>query len=94
MGVPGDSIKISDGYIFVKPSGYKEFVQLSEGYLNEENLGKTYPGRSSMKAEFIVPENEYFILGDNRNGSSDSRDCFYTCSVEGSSYYIKRKDIV
>jgi len=57
IGVPGDSVEINNEH--VKVNG----VVLDEPYIKEEPQ-YTYSG--------VVPEGEYFVLGDNRNNSSDS----------------------
>ncbi len=62
IGLPGDQIEISDQH--VKVNG----VILDEPYIQAE---PTYSG------SWTVPEGEYFVLGDNRNSSSDSHSWQY-----------------
>ena len=64
VGLPGERVLIENGKIIL--SSGNERVVLSEGYL-PENL-KTSPDYSVK-----LGENEYFVLGDNRDRSSDSR---------------------
>lgn len=59
---------------------YVDGVALEEDYLNFDNIGEEYYGddymveRSGMVYDsFVVPEGCIFVMGDNRNGSSDSR---------------------
>lgn len=86
IGMPGDTLRIENGYIYLK-NGNGSFVLLDEPYLNEDNLGHTYPYRSSSQT-FEVPEDGYFALGDNRTKSSDARRCFQQlgCTDETSPY--------
>ncbi len=57
IGVPGDTIEIRDGQVRVNG------VLLDEPYIADHpNYNDTW----------IVPEDNYFVLGDNRNNSSDS----------------------
>lgn len=76
IGLPGDTIVIRGGYVYVQPPGSTE-QQLEEIYLDERNQGHTYrhPPSSGDKREisYVVPEDSYFLLGDNRQGSLDSR---------------------
>lgn len=60
IGVPGDTIDIKDGDVYINDS------KLVENYIND---GYT-PGDIE---DYVVPEDSYFCMGDNRVVSIDSR---------------------
>lgn len=75
IGMPGETIQIVDGYV----------------YVNNERLDENY-GLERMEVAGIAEDpielgaDEYFVLGDNRNNSSDSRD--------SSVGVLKREDLI
>jgi len=76
IGIPGDTIKIENGKVYLKVADKQDFIELDEIYLNEENRLSTYFNQKVGETTFVVPENNYFLLGDNRNHSNDSRSWF------------------
>lgn len=70
VGVPGDVIKIYNCKVFISRDGSK-FV-LQEPYL-EEGICTSAGGKIKEGHSIKVEEDEYVVLGDNRNSSADSR---------------------
>ena len=59
IGLPGDMVEIHDGAVYLNGQ------VLDEPYITMETEGNFGP--------YTVPEGHYFMLGDNRNNSADSR---------------------
>ncbi len=66
IGVPGDRVVISDGTVKIFNKLYPEGKVLKEDYLPEGRLTRG-------EVDVTVGPDEYFVMGDNRDFSSDSR---------------------
>ena len=69
IAVGGQTVRIDYGESKV----YVDGVALDEPYINERIMLQPGPGSALTIQEMTVPEGSVFVLGDNRNDSSDSR---------------------
>ncbi len=67
IGLPGEQVKVESGHVFVKNGEPSQWLELPEPYLNNQPI--TF-GRPDV---VTLGSSEYFVLGDNRLQSSDSR---------------------
>ena len=68
VGLPGEKVQIKDGAVYLYNGENPDGFRLSENYLSPEL--KTYALNEEMT---ILGDKQYYVLGDNRNASKDSR---------------------
>ena len=75
IGLPGEKVVIANGKVIVHQAD-GSLIELDEPYITKQ-ANRDYEGN-------IIPEGEYFVMGDNRVNSSDSR----------TGWTLKREDII
>jgi signal peptidase I len=72
IGLPGDVLSLSSNHDI-----YVDGKRLDETWLPSAEQGNTFPGpgnnRFNLAHSYRVPANNYFVMGDNRTDSCDSR---------------------
>jgi len=75
IGLPGDTVSLQNGRVFVAVAGGSP-VRLDEPYVVrgiDGTAADTLPKDAEATTSWTIPEGTYFVMGDNRPDSQDSR---------------------
>lgn len=67
IALPGEALEIKEASIYIYNAAFPKGFKLSEAYLPDSRL------LGSKQEKITLGQNEYYLIGDNRNNSLDSR---------------------
>lgn len=91
VGLPGETVRIANGFVYIREAGASDFYLLDEPYLDAGvTTFVTSSGAERGYDEITLGENEYYCLGDNRPISNDSRNLgpFSSDRIKGIAFVI------
>ena len=67
IGLPGETVEMIDGITYIDGEA------MEEDYINPDYWDRPIEGKNYNCGPFTVPADHYFVMGDNRGNSHDSR---------------------
>ena len=67
IGLPGDTLEVREGVLYVNGEA------VEEAFLAQDRIARFSKSANNI-APTVVPEGQYFVMGDNRDNSNDSRN--------------------
>ena len=91
VGLPGETIRIADGHVYIREVGAADFYMLDEPYLADgvETYVMSWGFERGYNEVTLGPD-EYYCMGDNRPVSNDSRNLgpFSSDRIKGIAFVI------
>lgn len=89
IGLSGETVTIKDNTVKICKSDTEDCQLLDQGFLPEDTETEATCGKDTFKVT-----DGFFVMGDNRGGSTDSRCCFGLQCFEHTNYQVPENYII